>query len=865
MMDNRLCSVALGALLAVSPAFSKSPVGYNDRAENVMRQDLSSGWEFRQERFNDWYPATVPGTVHTDLMDNGLIEDPYFALNERSVQWVDKEDWRYRTTFRVDGSVASSDRVNLVFEGLDTYAEVFLNGERLFYADNMFREWKADVKGRLKDGDNELEILFHSPIKVDLPKHDSLPYEYEAINDQSQNGGLFGKRVSVFARKAGYHYGWDWGPRLVTSGVWRPVYLEAWNDAVISDVYYRPEDVSAKKAHMSATVEVESLSDMEDALIVIKADGRKVADLRCDIKSGMNSIEIPFTMKNPRLWWTRELGEPYMYSFEASLVKDESTVTSRKTDVGIRSLELVRDTVPDGVTFYMKLNGEPLFMKGANYIPCDVFLPRVTREIYEKTIADAVDVNMNMLRVWGGGIYENEYFYDLCDRNGILVWQDFMFACSTYPVDGELEDNIRAEAEYNLKRLRNHPCIAIWCGNNECNDAWYGWGWNQTYTKQGHPEYDSIKNAQFEHQYYELLPGEVAKFSPHTPYHPSSPWSSKYAPSDPSCGDMHNWSVWHGKAPISSYNTTRSRFFSEYGFQSFPGIESIRRYVRDERDWKIDSDVMMAHQRGGSFANMRIAQYMEDEYWKPEDFEDFIYMSHILQGDAIKAAIEAHRRDKPYCWGSLFWQHNDCWPVASWASRDWYGCWKAQHYFARYAFDDILVSPVITDGKYTVTLVSDRRSVVSGRLEVKVMDLDGKIIDSYGKTVKAAPNSSSVCCEGLLPEGADPAGTLLYVTFTAGEKTYSNIAMFSLLRDMKLPVPELDLSVEKTEDGYDVTVSSDKFARGVWLTIDGTDHHFSDNYFDLLPGASRTVSVKTGLPEEQFRSQLRVMNIAMTR
>lgn len=833
-------------------------------AQGTFRQPLGDGWQFRQERGNDWHPAQVPGTVHTDLMYNGLIDDPYIGLNERSVQWVDKEDWRYRTVFDVSDDIFEAGNVELVFEGLDTYADVFLNGTLLFSADNMFRLWSSDVRKILKKSGNELEVLFHSPIKTDLPKYDALPFAYEATNDQSVNGGLFEKRVSVFARKAGYHYGWDWGPRLVTSGIWRPVYLEAWNRAKISDAYYHQTEINARKADITAQVEIVSDTAVQGAVLEIFADGRQVAKTSCDIVPGSNLVEAGISIRNPKLWWTRELGEPYLYRMEARLSDASGTVSSKTDEIGLRSLRLVRDEVEDGRTFYFELNGAPLFCKGANYIPCDVFLPRVTKEIYEKTIADAADVNMNMLRVWGGGVYEDDFFYELCDRNGILVWQDFMFACSVYPFEGHFAENVAAEAEYNIKRLRNHPCIALWCGNNECNDAWYGWGWRGSHARQGHPEYDRIIEEQLHRQYFEVLPEAVAKYSPGTPYHPSSPWSREDGIAEPHRGDTHYWQVWHSKAPISSYNSVRSRFFSEYGFQSFPGVESIKRYVPDVRDWRIDSDVMMAHQRGGEFANMRIAQYMEDEYWKPEDFEDFIYMSHVLQGDAIKTAIEAHRRDKPYCRGSLFWQHNDCWPVASWASRDWYGCWKAQHYFARAAFDDILVSPVIDGCTAEVTVVSDRRSKTEGVLEITVMDVYGNVSARYEKKMTLAPDSSTMCFKKEIPGISEPGKMILAAKFATKEKTYSNTATFSLLKNMELPGPGLEVEIEKTGSGYDVTVSAKNFARAVWLTLDGTEHHFSDNYFDLLPGTSKTVSVVTGMAEEEFGKQLRIKHLAET-
>ena len=394
--------------------------------------------------------------------------------------------------------------------------------------------------------------------------------------------------MSVFARKAGYHYGWDWGPRLVTSGIWRPVYLEGWNGIRIRDVFYRQEEVTAERARVQVEVEINAVREQPRAVVTVTAPGEGIeASVTTPLRPGVNHVTVPLDIASPKRWWTRELGEPHLYEFRTSVAAGDAS-DSRTTRIGLRSLRLVREKVSDGTTFRFELNGEPLFAKGANYIPCDVFLPRVTRAVYEKTIDDAAAVNMNMLRVWGGGVYEDDVFYELCDERGILVWQDFMFACSIYPAEGAWLENVRLEAEDNIRRLRNHPSIAVWCGNNECNDAWFGWGWNTRYTKQGHPEYDKIIDTQFKRQYYEVLPEAVAAFSPGTPYHPSSPWSCYEGTSENSEGDTHFWRVWHSRAPIAEYNTTRSRFFSEYGFQSFPEYASVLRFAPEERDQDIE-------------------------------------------------------------------------------------------------------------------------------------------------------------------------------------------------------------------------------------------------------------------------------------
>lgn len=428
-----------------------------------LRMELNEGWQFRQARLSNWYPATVPGVVHTDLMNNGIIEDPYFRLNERGVQWIDKEDWVYESSFSLSDEFMNRQNIDLLFKGLDTYADVYLNDSLILKADNMFREWRVEVKSLVKSSGNILRIYFHSPLKVDIPKWDALPYHYSAGNDQSENGGVFNKKVSVFARKAGYHYGWDWGPRLVTSGIWRPVYVEAWNDARISNVFIRQHEVNEKKAVLTGQVEVVADKEMTDASVVLTDtdNGKVLARVKTSLKQGVNKVELPFVMKNPELWWSNGLGNPHLYTFETTLVVGKQTADAHQDRVGVRSLKVIRKPDAHGTSFFFELNGRPVFMKGANYIPQDNFLPRVTEESYRRTIQDAADVHMNMLRVWGGGIYENDIFYDLCDEYGILVWQDFMFACSLYPAEGEWLENVRREAIDNVRRLRNHPCIAI--------------------------------------------------------------------------------------------------------------------------------------------------------------------------------------------------------------------------------------------------------------------------------------------------------------------------------------------------------------------------------------------------------------------
>lgn len=826
-------------------------------------KNLHEGWKFRQARLTNWYPATVPGVVHTDLLQNKIIEDPFFRLNERGLQWIDKEDWVYETCFTLAAGMMRKENMELVFEGLDTYADVYLNDECILKADNMFRRWSIPIRQYIREENNILKVYFHSPIKIDVPKWDALPYQYPASNDQSENGGLFNKKISIFARKAGYHYGWDWGPRLVTSGIWRPVYIRAWSDLRINDVFIEQKEVGAGRAVIAGHVELDADKDMDGVLVTItdEVTGRVLGEWQADLKRGTNRVTVDFVLHKPKLWWSNGLGEPFLYRFRTDIIAGGELLDSKTERVGIRSLKVVHQPDKDGHTFYIELNGRPVFAKGANYIPSDNFLPRVTPENYKKTILDAAGVNMNMLRVWGGGIYENDVFYDLCDEYGIMIWQDFMFACSMYPAEGALLDNIHQEAVDNVKRLRNHACIALWCGNNECQDAWLGWGWKREIERQNKEYADKIW-AQYRQQYHVTLPGVVREYAPGTFYWPSSPFAFEGEMSGATDGDRHYWSVWHGKAPISDYDSEKSRFFSEYGFQSFPEFESVKRYAPYPEDWDIRSEVMMSHQRGGDHANELIETYLLNEYKKPRDFRAFLYMNHVLQGDAIKTAIESHRRQMPYNMGTLFWQHNDCWPVASWASRDYYGRWKAQHYYVRKAYDDILISPVVEGDDLKVYAVSDRLENTSGRLQLQVCQFDGTVVHHWDKSVGISGNDSRVCFSAPLAkllEGANRGTVYVRVDYTdKSGRVYHNNYCLGKQKDMDYPKVDLQTEVRSIEGGYEVTVSADKFARAVCLSVADNESVYSDNYFDVQPKSSVQVQVRTRLSAEAFNGSLRL-------
>ncbi len=831
------------------------------------KQYLNDGWTFGEARLPNRYPAAVPGVVHTDLLRQGLIDAPYLEINERKVQWVDKEDWIYETVFEASAAVADKDCIDLCFDGLDTYADVYLNDTKILEANNMFRRWRVDVKKLLKNGENKLRVYLHSPIKVDMPKWEKHPNLYGAANDQSENGGVLDRKLSVFARKAGYHYGWDWGPRLVTSGIWRDVYLEAWSDVRISNVHIRQQQVSKKKADITNVVEVMAVKDIPDAVITVtdEGNGRTLATRKCKLQKGLNTIPVDFTIKNPKLWWCIGLGKPELYNLTTQVSVDKKIIASEMNRVGLRSIELITDPDANGKRqFYFKLNGVPVFAKGTNYIPQDNFLTNVTPERYQQTLLDAIEANMNMIRVWGGGIYENDLFYDLCDEMGLMVWQDFMFACSTYPAEGEWLENVREEAADNIRRLRNHASIILWCGGNECLDAWYNWGWKNR-MEQTNPEGAKLVGQQQEYLYYDVLQEMTSKLIPDDIYTPGSPFTVRGKGSDGENGDRHFYGVGHRRMPVSMYNKEKAHFFSEYGMQSFPEYATIKRFAPDTTTHHIESELMMSHQRGGVNANKVIEWYVNSEYGQPKDFRQFLYASQLLQGDAMRTAIEAHRRDMPQCMGSLLWQHNDCWPVASWATRDYYGRWKAAHYMVKKAFERLICSAVASGDTLQIFAVSDFLRQQKGTLKLTVYTLGGERVNVVNQSVKIPANTSTLILEQSLVKllnGQKREDVVINMEIsTSAGTTYQNNCFLCLQKDLRLQPAEPAWTIEPTEGGYFITVKANQFVRALCITVDDEKSSLDNNYFDLLPGTPTRCLLRTELPIDEVKKKISMQSL----
>lgn len=802
---------------------------------------LDKGWEFSQAGSNEWMSARVPGTVHQDLLDHGRLPDPFYGMNEQKVQWVEKEDWLYRTVFTVTADQLKSDAAWLTFEGLDTYADVYLNGSLLLKADNMFVGHKLAVKDILREGENRLMIRFRSPVEETAPQWDTDGFNYPADNDHSE------KRMSVYTRKAPYSYGWDWGIRLATSGIWRPVKLTFCNGAVIDDFFVRQQEVTEQVAKVDNQLEINNVTSTskEAQVKVVYAYGEQADTLTRTVvlQPGKNSLSMPAWIEKPHLWMPNGWGDPALYTFTATVSVDGKEVASREEAIGLRSIRVVMEDDKDGKSFYFEVNGKPMFAKGSNYIPGDALLPNMTGERYARLFEDIRAANMNMVRVWGGGIYEDDRFYEEADRNGILVWQDFIFACTTYPHDPTFLKRVSEEAVYNMRRLRNHASLAMWCGNNEIYEGMRYWGWKDKYSpvvwKEMTEGYDVL--------FRQLLPELVEANDPGRFYMHGSPYEANWGrPESWKIADSHNWGTWYGQKPFESLDTEIPRFMSEYGFQAFPEMKTIRMFASPE-DYELESPVMNAHQKA-SIGNFLIKKTMALYYKVPEKFEDLIYAGLILQGQGMRHGIEAHRRHRPYCMGSLPWQLNDSWPVVSWSSIDYYGNWKAMHYQIRRAFAPVLVDAIKEGNNLSYYIMSDRLTDEELTLNLELMDFNGKVYRKQKVDGLLPANTSKLFYQEPVEQalaGRDSATTFMHMVVKSkkGEVLSDEIYYFAHPKDQLLPKTPLQWQVKQKKGYCEVTVKADKLARDIFIEVPVQGVRFSDNFFDLLPGQKKKVII----------------------
>lgn len=779
---------------------------YSCQQHDINTTQLLSKWALH---YNDsLYSVNVPSNNVSDLLQHHLIADPFVGTNEDSIQWIAQNDWTYSTSFDVLPSMVHHTNRELIFHGLDTYAKVYLNDSLLLQADNMFRKWNIAVNDIIKEKNNTLKIVFSSVHQHQDLKRQALGYDLPG-----------GDRVH--SRKAAFHYGWDWGAKINPSGIWKRVEISAWSKAKIKDFYLEQTDLSDSLAKINAHVQLD-----------IQQEGRYQIQLNnnsyfFNLKKGPQQLSIPITIEKPLLWWPSSHGQPKRYSIDLNLLKDKKLIQQTSQKIGLRTVELITDKTAQGSVFYFKINGKAIFMKGANYIPQDHLQNRVKSQHYHDLLNNVKQANMNMLRVWGGGIYEQDLFYDLCDSLGILVWQDFMFACAMYPSDSVFLQSVHHEAQDNLLRLRHHPSIILWCGNNESSEGWQRWGWQNTFN-------ESQKNAiekGYDTLFKNILPQLVAQYT-NLPYWESSPQLGRGDPQHQFQGDAHYWGVWHDAEPFHVLEKKVPRFMSEFGFQSLPSFLTIKQFANNSNDWNLESKVMQSHQKHPR-GNALILQYLSEEYHVPDDFEKFIYASQVLQAQGLRLGLEAHRRNQPHCMGSLYWQLNDCWPVTSWSSIDYYGRWKALHYTVKDVFSPLALSlSQAQNGLLQIDAMSDLANTIEDTLVIFVYDLNGHLITSHKKQVEIKPNSST----NLWTDFSLFKNNQCVQAQLQNSKVKSKTLLTDLPKNCRFKKPNIHLSWNEDT----LLLSSDIPAFQVYMhAIEG---HFSDNFFTLLPHQQKRIT-----------------------
>jgi beta-mannosidase len=838
----------------------------------AVSQVISSGWQFRAVSDHehpgvaDWHSAAVPGAVHTDLQSAGLIPDPFFADNEKRLQWIGRQDWEYRTTFNADPALLTRQHIELVFDGLDTFAEVTLNDKPLLKTDNMFRAWRADIRPLLHSGANELRVVFHSPYTVMSPVLAKLPYilpgsGYEAYDPAK---GIY--PVGHYIRTAGYEYGWDWGPKLVTMGIWRPVRIEAWDDVRITNLHIEQNSVTVERALITAAIDIEAAHAGKVAInLNISSTAEKTGNGvgfhgTETLEAGINHLKFPLRIDHPKRWFPSGYGaqDRYQVSLE---IKDENSakrLDSAEEKIGLRSVELRRDADQWGRSFAFVVNGIPVFAKGANVIPMDSFPARVTPARERALLTAARDANMNMIRMWGGGYYQTDSFYEIADELGIMVWQEFAFGGGLVPGDKAFQDNVHQEAIEQVKRLRDRASVVLWCGNNEVETSWDSWGDRLDFKKQLTPDQRERVWQDYVVIFRDILKSVVAQNGGGAPYWPSSPGADfeERAGNDHN-GDMHFWDVWSGAKPIDEYRKVQTRFLSEYGFQGMPDLATVRAFAGNEQD--VNAPALANHER---FINgfARIQHYLDQETGSARDF-----LSQFVQAEAIQTSAEHLRSQMPRTMGSLYWQLNDCWPVVSWASIDYFGRPKALQYYARRFYAPLLIAPAFDANQTTAHIVSDRLAPLSATLRLRVLDFTGHELYNSSQPVTIPALTSLpiafVPVSGIA--GFDAARNVAVFDLIAdGKILVSHTLFFVKAKDLQLPSPSIDARIEKGGKSYLITLQSKSLARAVEVTLPGIDATLSDNYIDLLPNAPATIRVESSATLTQLQAALKLNSLA---
>lgn len=813
--------------------------------------DLNGQWQMKRTDKDNWITATVPGSVYNDLLNNELLADPFYRDNEYSALELSNYDYEYKKTFHITDSIIENEKLLLLCEGLDTICEVYINDKLILSCDNMHRTYEIHIKEFVVVGENTIRVLFKSPVEFVLRKHKENPL----INSTDAIEGI------SHLRKAHCMFGWDWGPKLPDMGIWRSISIVGYNSSRLDDVYITQNHDNGQ---VSLDVRV-CVDNWSECPVVISTEitspsGEKFTK-KITTSSKENHLEI--NIENPELWWPNNFGKQPLYDVKIEVSKDKNILDEKSLRIGLRTINVVREKDQWGESFTFNINGIDIFSMGADYIPEDNIIARCNKEKTEKLIKNCVDANFNSIRVWGGAYYPEDYFFDLCDEYGLIVWQDLMYACGTYDFNDDFKANIIEETIDNMKRIRHHASLGLWCGNNEQEVAWIDWGWSEISSPKLKADY--IK------QYEVVLPELAKKIDPNTFYWLASPSStgSFNDPNSENYGDMHFWGVWHGKQPFTDYRKIFPRYMSEFGLQSFPCLKTVESFTEPD-DRNIFSYVMESHQKNGT-GNEKILYYIGENYKYPKDFSSLLYASQLIQAEGLRYGVEHWRRNRGRCMGAIYWQLNDCWPVASWSSIDYFGRWKALHYAAKKFFSPILISACEEDTDVSLHVSNETVNTVSGTIKWTLLDSQCNIIKSNSLDVSVEALSSKEFINLDLSDVLDTIekkrnSYLEFQFISNGNVMNSGTVLFVKSKHFDFKNPNLALEVLEDENTFLINVTCDAFAKFVELDLTTNDAIFSDNYFDLSANTSKVITIKKSdlsapLTLSEIKSELTVRSL----
>ncbi|RXZ79532.1 glycoside hydrolase family 2 protein [Paenibacillaceae bacterium] len=790
---------------------------------------LNGTWKMKRTDESEWIDGLVPGSVYNDLLQAGKMEDPFFRDNEYDALELSKFDYEYTREFHVEQNVLDHDVVLLRCEGLDTLCELFLNGTSVLKADNMHRTYEIDIKSLIVPGQNVIHIVFQSATLYALEK------------EQEQHLSSCADAVPGIShiRKAHSMFGWDWGPQIPDTGIWRNINIVGYDIGRIDDVYVTQHH-SDNKVNLDIKVDLQNWNDAELNLRaqLVSPDGKTYEQ---EIAVSGLGATLQLEIDDPHIWWPHNYGSHPLYALTVQLLRGGESVDDRSLNIGLRTMTIRQDKDTWGESFEFEVNGKKIFAMGANYVPEDNVFGRINYERTLKLIKSCVEANYNCIRVWGGGYYLDDYFYDLCDQYGLIVWQDHLYACGNYDFNEAFKESIRLETIDNMKRIRHHASLGLWSGNNELEYAWAYWGWGERYGEKLQNDY--IK------QFEEYLPELSKSLDPNTFYWRSSPSSTGYFddPNNEHIGDMHYWDVWHGRKPITEFRTLYPRFMSEFGLQSFPSLKTVESFTLPE-DRNIFSYVMESHQKNGT-GNEKILYYISEYFKYPKNFDTLLFVSQLIQAEGMRVGIEHWRRNRGRCMGAIYWQLNDIWPVASWSSLDYFGRWKAGHYSAKRFFAPVLASACEEGTAVALHVTNETLNQVEGQLSWRLMNHRSEIIQSGERAVAIDDLSTQevVSLDFAAELNTKQKLRQSYLEFdfvVDGQSVSGGTVQFVKAKHFDYVNPNITSRISETADSFIVELESQAFAKFVELDLQVADALWSDNIFDLSASSVKTVSVK---------------------